>query len=501
MRTVALIIATLLVVLAAPVAAGTQRSHLQVVAHPDDDILFMNPDLAMSVRSGAEVTTVFLTAGESDVLPAAQYAAKRQAGARAAFAAMAGAADDWRRGALRVGGREVEVQELRARPGVRLVFLNLPDDNDPRATGGKHALTRLWRDPVARVTTLRPDGSAVAVAEHDRMSLIGLLTGLHRHFAPVIVRTHDPEPDHRNQPQWGAHHNHPDHVMTARFAEIAVRRAAIPAHLVHYRDYDIADAPPNLPLEVVADKRATFERYARHDPVVSLGDPYGTWLRSMRQRWPRGANWAATDSAGRELHVFVRGDRLFAGSGVEEFVVPTTGFVPRSAVLADARTIVAQDRYTGGIFVRANGKPWTALGAPRVAEQLTHVGRPGAAVVPGGRIVVAAKNSAGGVSIRFADAPRWTELGGTDVQDEVSVLVTGTGEVHVLAAARAGLLHWKLIASGRAELVSPPSAHRPAGSRSSVLSGRSCPGRPSAIRRSPRTAGSSSCWATTAGCA
>ncbi|MFE3289079.1 PIG-L family deacetylase, partial [Streptomyces sp. NPDC059233] len=43
----------------------TEGSALQVVAHPDDDLFFMNPDLSRSISTGIKVTTVYLTSGES----------------------------------------------------------------------------------------------------------------------------------------------------------------------------------------------------------------------------------------------------------------------------------------------------------------------------------------------------------------------------------------------------------------------------------------------------
>jgi LmbE family N-acetylglucosaminyl deacetylase len=448
-----------------PAAAAPVRSHVQVVAHPDDDILFMNPDLAISIRSGATVTTVFLTAGESDVRPAARYAAQRQAGARAAFAAMAGAPDSWARAALPLpGGRQAEVQTLRDRPRVRLVFLNLPDDNDPHAAGGRHALTRLWHDATARVETLRPEGSVLqTTSRHDRASITDALAQLYRRFGPTIVRTHDPEPDPRYQPQWGRHHDHPDHVMTARFAELAMRSAGS-AHLIHYRDYNTADAAPNLPAEIVADKRAIFERYAAHDAEVGSGEPYAAWLRSMRHRWPWKVNWATTSRDGEVAYAYVRGGRLVSGKGSQESVVDTPGFLPRngSVGFADADTLVVQDQVTGGIFLKRQGN-WQALGSPPAEAPITNVGPPAAAVTSDGRTLVAVRNAHGGVSTRFTDHPSWTDLGGADVDDVVSVLPTSNGEVHVFAPARAGLLHWRLTGSG-GEIVAPPEAHRPAGS-------------------------------------
>jgi len=65
---------------------------MQVVAHEDDDILFMNPDLSASVSAGTGVVTVYVTAGEANGSltgdSRTNYAAQREEGARAAYAAM-----------------------------------------------------------------------------------------------------------------------------------------------------------------------------------------------------------------------------------------------------------------------------------------------------------------------------------------------------------------------------------------------------------------------------
>ncbi|MGW7580526.1 hypothetical protein ACWGKU_37870 [Kitasatospora sp. NPDC054768] len=46
-----------------PVAGGDGPLFLQVVAHEDDDILFMNPDLSNALANGTPSVTVFVTAG------------------------------------------------------------------------------------------------------------------------------------------------------------------------------------------------------------------------------------------------------------------------------------------------------------------------------------------------------------------------------------------------------------------------------------------------------
>ena len=433
-------------------AAGPPRpSHLQVVAHPDDDMLFMSPDVPLAIRAGARVTTVFLTAGESDVQPQAEYAASRQAGARAAFAAMAGLADEWTRSVLELPGhRLVEWQRLRQRPSVGLVFLGLPDDNNPRS---RHALSRLWHDPGHRERTITAAGSIVPPADHDRGSVIESLVRIRETFAPTLVRAQDPRPDPRYQQQWGSAHDHPDHVAAARFAGTAVRGTGLP--LLHYRDYNVADAPPNLPERVVADKRAVFARYAEHDPQVGLGAPYDAWIASMRLRRPRGTRWASPGG-----HVHVRGNELvLTRSGVES-VVDTPGFAPRegSASFAGPGTIVAQERDSGAVWLKEGSRSWRPLGVPPPRDPGVDLGPPSAVPVRGG-VVVALRDGGGGVSVR--DGGGWCRLGGSDVGDEVSAVVGSGGVVHVLAASRSGMLHWRLTATGCGEPVA--SGERPVG--------------------------------------
>ncbi|GAA2789201.1 PIG-L family deacetylase [Saccharopolyspora taberi] len=445
-------------------AAAPERSHVQVVAHPDDDILFMNPDVQIAIRSGAAVTSIYLTAGESDVRPADQYAAQRQAGTRAAFAQMAGVADDWDRLETVLRGRHVvEIASLRARPEIRLVFVNLPDDNDPAAVGGRHALTRMWQDGRSRVNTLVPNGSALTRSStYDRQEVISMLADLYERFAPTVLRTHDPEPDPRYQPQWEPHFNHPDHVMTARFAMAALGNRR--THTYRYRDYNIADSPMNLPGNLVAEKRETFGRYAVHDPVVSMLDPYATWLRSMRLRWPRSPAWAATDIRGRPVFAFVSGQRVHVGNRV----VSTPGFVPLegSPVLAPgpsgALVLAVQASGTGEIFLNRQDlsgrwQRWVNLGRPP-GGGVTHVGPP--AVIAGqAGVVVAVRNGRGGVSVDQGSG--WVDIGGAELADQIAITLDSQAALHVFATARSGLLHWRQ--AGRFELVAPPEKFRPSG--------------------------------------
>jgi len=65
---------------------------LHIVAHQDDDVLFMNPDIQRSIDAGHSVMTVYVTAG---ACASGDYYLGREAGVMAAYALMAGVDDNW----------------------------------------------------------------------------------------------------------------------------------------------------------------------------------------------------------------------------------------------------------------------------------------------------------------------------------------------------------------------------------------------------------------------
>src|SRR5579871_4261019 len=69
-----------------------QTHDLVVIAHQDDDLLFMQPDVIEAVRRGTGVTNVYVTAGNGT--KGTDAANIRYAGLRSAYAAAAGE-DDW----------------------------------------------------------------------------------------------------------------------------------------------------------------------------------------------------------------------------------------------------------------------------------------------------------------------------------------------------------------------------------------------------------------------
>ena len=101
---------------------------MQVVAHPDDDILFMSPDLPRSIAAGSCVRTVYLTAGDSG--SAGYYWIGRMLGAQAAYETMTGVKRDWQFRTVRFSsGQYATYMNQYGNSQVSLLFLNLPDGN------------------------------------------------------------------------------------------------------------------------------------------------------------------------------------------------------------------------------------------------------------------------------------------------------------------------------------------------------------------------------------
>jgi LmbE family N-acetylglucosaminyl deacetylase len=226
---------------------------LNVVAHPDDDLLFLSPALLASVRSGAPVHTVFLTAGDDG--RAAPYWQQRELGIRSAYALMAGVDDVWHPGPSALP--DVSKLTLAAAPQVSVTFLRLPDGGAGRGFPryGRQSLPRLWRGEQSSIRAV--DGSA----GYSRATLIDALLATMQAMGPHTLRTQD----FRGSFGDGDHN---DHHAAAYLTKSASRRFG-PAHrLESYQDYAISGRPVNVSGSRLQGKQAAFSAYATHDPLV-----------------------------------------------------------------------------------------------------------------------------------------------------------------------------------------------------------------------------------------
>ncbi|MFJ5141190.1 PIG-L family deacetylase [Streptomyces sp. NPDC088707] len=316
-----------------PIASARTRRALllQVAAHPDDDLYFMNPDTQRLLDAGVPLVSVYVTAGEHtgrnrikgmpDTPPdRAAYSSARHQGLRQSYAAALGLPmfTPWRRETLTLpGGRRAEIDTLvHGRNRVELVFLNLPMHTNRRYM----ALPALWHDRALELRTHLSTGSPVTRSDtYDYDRLVGVLVGLLARYRPTVVHTLDPDPDiqlsdeatRKRDSEQPGYSDHGDHTAVASFTWAALSRwvsdavrdgEPIPAFTTTaFRGYYNRHWPKNLPRQVLEEKAARLVPYGG-DPSWECGNPSGCgdygvggerpltnrkgWVRSTHHRWP-----------------------------------------------------------------------------------------------------------------------------------------------------------------------------------------------------------------------
>ncbi len=230
------------------------------VAHQDDDLLFLNPDIERSIQAGRPTQTVFVTAGDpGDCQPCWEA---RENGVWNAHAAMANAVKDWTCTPRVFHGKTVSSCVLDTAPHVSVVFLRLPD-------GGLSSLwateegSPFWVTPVASLTSV--DG-AYSVT---RAEVITLIYDMIADFHPALVGTQD------GTLAYGE--DHQDHMASALMVLEASFRVTDPLAYRIFRGYNVygnwftipSPEPENLSPAEYAEKVRIMEAYAGGFPVDS----------------------------------------------------------------------------------------------------------------------------------------------------------------------------------------------------------------------------------------
>jgi LmbE family N-acetylglucosaminyl deacetylase len=437
-------------------------SFVNIVAHSDDDLLFINPDLEPAIKSGLPVRTIVLTADEFNGVPGEltreQLAARLREGARRAYASLAQVTSNWRKETMVVADRVLEVDTLLAAPHVQLIWLSLPDGGDDLHSD---ALLRLWQpeEPPYVTDTIVPTGGPVtAVQQYDGERLYLVLVGLLDLFQPTTIRIQDPAPDGRHRG------DHSDHVAGTAFAQLAVRTYEGPdatglALLLRYRCYNTSESDPNVPDALLVPKTAAYRQYSALDPLT--GNGFDANLARNYQRFPVTAPWAVRDGNGALHAVVVGADDVIAwrqASGASSWTGPTSlvsgSFAPGVAMARNANGLVqlavldldtgevmtARQTAAGGAFGN-----WTSLGGPPGDPPY---GAPAFGVNSAGGLELYLLDAAGGISNAFQETPNgaitgWYAVGGgPDVMGQPAILTASSGRLHVFADNNGRIAHW-----------------------------------------------------------
>ncbi|MFF5290356.1 PIG-L family deacetylase [Paractinoplanes globisporus] len=496
-------------------AEPARPRHLNITAHPDDDLYFFNPDLQQEIKAGVEVLSICLTTGEADGrnFPSGdsrikdqpvrfhEYAAARQHGLRSAYARMAaGDADSpWKRELVTARtGAPMEVATLIAEPRIRLVFLDLWNEADKDPGYAASNVRLLWSGEAQKLHTMQPAGSPMQAGyTHSRQSLLDTLVELITDFKPDCVRLMDPDPDfqvhdadHPQNSDSGDYSDNADHTAAGLFGWAALQehwRRGGGGVADSYRGYYNQRWPQNLSEDAYKQKLDLLATYGGldgrpcTDPIgcgdLKLGNraasrQYG-W--STTHRYGSSATWVHPAQDGR-LNVFaVQGGRVVrwaeetpgAGKWASADVPGGGDLLPHLAVNRNAagglqvfgvRMVLdadpgkqARELVTIGQTAGGDGfGDWTGLGNPHDGERnparRRRVGMPAVGRYADGRLALFVRNGGTGLSCRIQAADGtwrpWSDLGGSDTQDGLSVVTTASGLVEVYAAIHGGVLRW-----------------------------------------------------------
>ncbi|HEX5200777.1 PIG-L family deacetylase [Paractinoplanes rhizophilus] len=481
---------------------------MTLVAHPDDDLYFVNPHVRMAIAAKVPAIGVVLTAGEGDGINVdtsdpdrektpvhhAAYSTARHVGLRRAYARMAGLPVDspWRQEAVTLdGGLIVERDTLKAAPHVVLYFFNLAH----RQAGGRsyHTFPPLLDGEIEHVPTLPSLDLRTPVQSVSLEALTAAVVELIERYRPAVIRTLDPDPEH----DWGKTEfvcsDHPEHTATARLTIRAVQRVSRdnpnPPVVEYYRAYANRYWAYNLSERIHREKADYLSTYAGADGAENPGFAYGhgdyqlgtnpyrsTHIFSTAQRYVATSTWLTRLPSGALAAFAVLGDRLamwterkpgsgawqgpeLTGDGLMPTLAVAAGGAGPVHVVALRRTDVHGriDIEAGHFTVDEHGtlSGWQSLDGPESADpdrrKQREVGVPAATVDPDGFLWVFVRDFTGGLSVRRQTAEGWQpweQLGGGPLQDVPVAAVSGAGLVQVFVAAKRTVQHWRQTEKG-----------------------------------------------------
>ncbi|MFI6284556.1 ricin-type beta-trefoil lectin domain protein [Streptomyces sp. NPDC051018] len=240
------------------------------MAHPDDDIFFVNPEIRRTIRADCPVDTAYLTAGDGgkkNHRAAVAYADSREYGVKAAYAETAEAANRWDRADVRVDGVTVRSYRLADRgrtTDVRLTFLDLHDGlpNGSQA----NSLLRLFEGSRPSITAFRGDAR---YTEPRLLATLAALVGLSR-AERILTLDHD-NASFAFALSGGVDHS--DHGIGARYLRRTGYALGVP--VTAYLGYTMSQLPANLTPGQEAEKNEVARWY------IASRECHGTGICTM----------------------------------------------------------------------------------------------------------------------------------------------------------------------------------------------------------------------------
>ncbi|MFC9818697.1 PIG-L family deacetylase [Streptomyces erythrochromogenes] len=478
---------------------------VQIVAHPDDDLYFMNPDLRYSISAGHPVASVYLTAGEADGINATPakgattapdkpaYAEARQNGIRAAYAKMATGdrTSAWQRTVVPTkGGGHAEVDVLVAKPQVNLVWLQLREAGHGYADV-PDSLHGLWNGKVARLESMLSSGTPVKQRfAYSKDQVVQTLVGVLEQYTPTTVRFQDPTPG--RYPDTKQYTDHQDHFYGARFVQMATAAYAKDVKdrphfaVQNYVGYFNGSLPSALDPQEAKEKLDSLDTYAWLDRQNHCGSNAGCgdlkvsdkpagnrWTDTVNYARGTGTDWLTSDKdhglwafkvLDGQVAVWHRSGPVGPWRGPD--LLPGTGMDPGAGAvtLKDGRIAVFGTRTSFGarpadykreVVYTVQKQPgadgfgeWQSLGTPEAADETwtSDISAPAVSVDGTGQLAAYVRDGAYGLRGRVQQPDGgwgpWEKLGGEDLHGAPVTATDGAGRRMVLSATSKTVVGW-----------------------------------------------------------
>lgn len=236
----------------------SQPTVMNIVAHEDDDLLFMSPDLLHDVKAEKCVRTVYVTAGDAGL--GESYWLGREQGSEAAYSLMLGANNRWSQATAKIADKQhVAIAHPRSSLSTSLIFMHLPDGNlygQGFRASGYQSLTKLNSGKIDAINSV--DQQSV----YTNQQVIDALVALMQAYQPSEIHL---QSNDSQRYYWFT--DHQDHLAVANLAAAAYAKYGH-GEARFYMGYPAHQLDQNVFGDDLSDKTKAFLTYAAHDESV-----------------------------------------------------------------------------------------------------------------------------------------------------------------------------------------------------------------------------------------
>lgn len=259
---------------------------INVVAHQDDDLLFINPDVITHIKQGYCVRTIYLTAGDAG--NTGFYYSSREQGAQAAYDKMLNQKSIWESKIVRLNDSQyVTISSPKNNSKISLIFMHLPDGNMEgqgfKATGSA-SLAKFNSGSVKRIYSLDKQSN------YSKAELNNALVKLFWLYQPSEFNT-------QSTYRGTKYKDHSDHMAVGAIVTQAAKqyneqqyRGAVRIPVNYYQGYPIHDSGVNLRNNDIDEKLGIFLEYTKFDKATCQSEQkclndqaYGAYVRRNYQ--------------------------------------------------------------------------------------------------------------------------------------------------------------------------------------------------------------------------